>query len=152
MGFAVAANIGLDYAKGQYYCLLNPDVIVSKKTFSSLISYIETHHKVGCIGPKILNSDGSFQITSKRSFPHIMTSFYKLIGLSYLFPKSRIFGKYNLTYLDENEVLKVEALSGAFMLFPSKIYDIVGKFDESFFMYGEDLDYCYRIKNSGYEY
>ena len=141
----------LMHAKGEYYCVLNPDTLVSENTFITLLTYIEDHPQVGCIGPKILNSDGTLQLSSKRSFPHPMAAFFKLTGLSALLPKSRLFGRYNLTYLDEDKIHNVDALSGSFMLFPRKIFEIVGKFDQSFFMYGEDLDYCYRIQKCGYD-
>ena len=151
LGFSKSVNIGLVHANGEYLCLLNPDTLISENTFTSLLDYIINHPKVGCIGPKIMNPDGTLQLACKRSFPHPLTAFFKLIGMSRLFPKSRLFGHYNLTYLDENEIQKVDALSGSFMLIPRKIFQEVGKFDESFFLYGEDLDYCYRIQQCGYE-
>ena len=80
-----------------------------------------------------------------------MPAFFKLIGLSKIFPKSKYFGKYNLTFLDENKIHNVDAISGSFMLFPRLIVDKIGAFDESFFMYGEDLDFCHRIKQFGYD-
>ena len=88
------------------------------------------------------------QLASKRSFPRPIIAFYKLIGLSHLFPKSRHFGRYNLTYLNENHIHSVDAISGSFMLFPRSVLKEVGMLDESFFMFGEDLDFCYRIKQT----
>ena len=115
------------------------------------MKYFEKHQNIGCIGPKILNSDGTLQLACKRSFPNPISAFFKLIGLSRLFPKNKLFGKYNLTYLDENQIHSVEAISGSFMLIPKFIIDKIGIFDESFFMYGEDLDFCHRIKQIGYK-
>ena len=151
LGFSKSVNIGQVHANGEYLCVLNPDTLVSENTFTTLLDYINNHPEVGCIGPKIMNPDGTLQLACRRSFPHPLTAFFKLIGLSRLFPKSPLFGRYNLTYLDENEIHKVDALSGSFMLIPRKIFQVVGEFDESFFMYGEDLDYCYRIQQCGYK-
>jgi len=149
LGFSKAVNIGLEKSKGEYICLLNPDTLVSDDTFKKLLDYITKNENIGCIGPKILNPDGTLQLACKRSFPDPFSAFFKLIGLSRLFPKSRLFGKYNLTFLDENKIHTVDAISGSFMLFPKLIQDKIGTFDESFFMYGEDLDFCHRIKQIG---
>lgn len=149
-GFSQAVNQGLEISSGEYICILNPDTLLSENIFTILINYLSENSNIACVGPKILNSDGTLQLASKRSIPTLMTTFYKLFGLSHLFPKSKIFGKYNLTYLDENKIHKVDAISGAFMLLKKNLISKIGKFDESFFLYGEDLDYCLRIKNSGY--
>ena len=150
LGFAKAVNIGIDKAAGEFICILNPDTLISDNTFKTLLEHISQNPKTGCIGPKILNPNGTLQLACKRSFPSPLTAFFKFIGLSRLFPTSSLFGRYNLTYLNENEIHTVDALSGSFMLFPQNIVDEVGKLDESFFMYGEDLDFCYRIQNAGY--
>ncbi len=150
LGFSKAVNIGLEKSKGEFICLLNPDTLVSDNTFNKLLDYITLNPNTGCIGPKILNPDGTLQLACKRSFPDPFSAFFKLIGLSRLFPKSIRFGKYNLTFLDENKIHDVDAISGSFMLFPKLIVDKIGAFDESFFMYGEDLDFCHRIKQIGY--
>ena len=100
---------------------------------------------------KVLNPDGTLQLACRRSFPGPWTSFTKIAGLSKLFPKSKFFSKYNLTYLDENKVNEVDAISGSFMLFTHEVYKKVGGFDPQFFMYGEDLDLCYRVQQAGYK-
>ena len=150
LGFSKAVNMGINRAVGDNICILNPDTLVSDNTFKTLLQYISDNPQIGCIGPKILNPDGSLQLACKRGFPSPLTAFFKLIGLSRLFPASRLFGRYNLTYLNENEIHTVDALSGSFMLFPQHIVAEVGKLDELFFMYGEDLDFCYRIQKAGY--
>ena len=149
-GFSKAVNIGIDNSNGEFICVLNPDTLVSDNTFHELLDYLKKNQNTGCIGPKILNPDGSLQLPCKRSFPNPLSAFFKLIGLSKIFPKSKYFGKYNLTFLDENKIHNVDAISGSFMLFPKLIVDKIGAFDESFFMYGEDLDFCHRIKQLGY--
>ena len=150
LGFSKAVNIGIDNSNGEFICVLNPDTLVSDNTFHELLDYLKKNQNTGCIGPKILNPNGSLQLSCKRSFPNPLSAFFKLIGLSKIFPKSKYFGKYNLTFLDENKIHNVDAISGSFMLFPRLIVDKIGTFDESFFMYGEDLDFCHRIKQLGY--
>ncbi|BDQ04200.1 glycosyltransferase [Ignavibacterium sp.] len=151
LGFGKANNIGLQLAKGKYILLINPDTLVAEDTFTKLIEFFETHPDAGMVGCKILNPDGSLQLACRRSFPGPWTSFTKVTGLSTLFPKSKLFAKYNLTYLDENQTYEVDAISGSFMMMRKEVYDKVDGFDEQFFMYGEDLDLCFRIQKAGYK-
>ncbi len=151
VGFARANNQALAQCRGRYICLLNPDTIVEEKTFTVLQSFLERHPQAGAVGCKVLNPDGSLQLACRRSFPTPWVAFSKIIGLAALFPKSRIFGRYNLTYLDPEQTAEVEAISGSFMLIRKEVLDQVGLLDETFFMYGEDLDYCYRIRAKGWK-
>jgi len=150
-GFGAANNQGLKLAEGNYILFLNPDCIVSEDTFDKMLSFFESHKDCGLAGCKILNSDGTLQLACRRSFPGPWTSFTKVTGLSNLFPKSRIFARYNLTYLNENQTYEVDAVSGSFMMIRKELYSKVGGFDEQFFMYGEDLDICYRVQKAGYK-
>lgn len=150
-GFGKANNQGLAIAKGKYILFINPDCIVSEDTLDKMISFFGGHSDCALAGCKILNSDGTLQLACRRSFPGPWTSFTKVTGLSNLFPKSRIFARYNLTYLDENKTYEVDAVSGSFMMMRKTVYDNVGGFDEQFFMYGEDLDLCYRIQKAGHK-
>jgi GT2 family glycosyltransferase/lipopolysaccharide/colanic/teichoic acid biosynthesis glycosyltransferase len=151
LGFARANNMALRKAKGDAICLLNPDTLVREDTFRVCIEYLNSHAEVGAVGCKILNPDGSLQLACRRSFPTPWVAFTKVIGLSRLFPGSRVFGKYNLTYLDSNEVAEVDSLSGSFMMVKQKVIKHVGLLDEIFFLYGEDLDWCYRIRQKGWK-
>ena len=151
LGFGKANNIGLKEATGKYILLINPDTIVAEDTFEKMIQFFESNKNVGLAGCKILNPDGTLQLACRRSFPGPWTSFTKVTGLSSLFPNSKIFARYNLTYLDENQTYEVDAISGSFMMMRKEVYDKVGGFDEQFFMYGEDLDLCYRIQKAGYK-
>ncbi len=151
VGFGKANNQGMKLARGKYFVLINPDTIVKEDTFEKMMIFFESNAKTGMAGCKVLNPDGSIQLACRRSFPGPWTSFTKITGLSRLFPKSKIFARYNLTYLDENETYKVDAISGAFMMLRREVYETLGGFDPEFFMYGEDLDFCYRTKNSGYD-
>lgn len=151
LGFSKANNIGLKIAKGEYICLLNPDTIVEEDTLNTMIRFMESHPEAGMAGCKILNPDGTFQLACRRSFPTPWVAFTKIFGLSALFPKSKLFARYNLTYLDENQTYEVDAISGSFMFLRKDVYEKVGGLDESFFMYGEDLDWCFRIKKAGFK-
>ena len=151
IGFSAAVNQGIKSANGEYICFLNPDTLIQEDTFVKLILHLKENSQVGCIGPKILNPDGTLQQSCKRSFPAPLVALPKVLGLSKLFPNSKWFGKYNLTYLDENISHQVDAISGSFMLFPKRIIDEVGDLDQRFFMFGEDLDYAYRVQQAGYK-
>lgn len=151
VGFGAANNIAMLHASGKYFLLINPDTIVREDTFIKMISFFEQNPEAGIAGCKVLNADGSLQLACRRGFPGPWTSFTKVMGLSTLFPKSRLFARYNLTYLDENKTYEVDAVSGAFMMLRKEVYDKIGGFDQEFFMYGEDLDLCYRTQQAGYK-
>ena len=151
VGFARANNLALRRATGNYLLLLNPDTVVQEDTFRAMLGFFESHPDAGLAGCTILNPDGTLQLPCRRSFPTPWVAFTKISGLSALFPRSRIFGKYNLTYLDPDKTYPVDAVSGSFMMLRREVFETVGGLDEAFFMYGEDLDWCYRIKGSGYK-
>lgn len=151
VGFAAANNIALHEARGRYLLLINPDTVVQEDTIKTMVNFFENNQTVGLAGCKILNPDGSLQLACRRSFPTPWIAFTKIVGLSVLFPLSRIFGRYNLTYLNPNETYEVDAVSGSFMFLRREVYEQVGGLDEQFFMYGEDLDWCYRIQQAGWK-
>lgn len=150
IGFARANNAALRMARGKFLALVNPDTIAQEDTFSTLLAFMREYEDAGMVGCKILNPDGSLQLACRRSFPTPWVAFTRLTGLSYLFPKSRWFGRYNLSYLPEDEVAAVEAISGSFMLMRREAFEQVGLLDEDFFLYGEDLDWCYRTIEAGW--
>ncbi len=151
VGFGAANNQALQIAEGKYLLLINPDTIIKENTLKEMIGFFENHPDAGIAGCKVLNPDGTLQLACRRGFPGPWTSFTKVMGLSRLFPKSRLFARYNLTFLPENETYEVDAVSGAFMMLRSELYRKIGGFDPRFFMYGEDLDLCYRAQKSGYK-
>jgi O-antigen biosynthesis protein len=151
LGFSRANNIGMKVAKGKYILLINPDTLVSEDTLGKMTDFFQQNPKVGLAGCKILNPDGTLQLACRRSFPGPWTSFCKVTGLSNLFPQSRLFAKYNLTFLDPDQSYEVDAISGSFMMFRKELYEKIGGLDENFFMYGEDLDFCYRTQKAGYK-
>jgi len=151
IGFGKACNIGVEAARGEYLLLLNPDTVISANTLSDAVEFMEAHPKAGLMGPKILNPDGSLQLSCRRSIPTPAVAFYYFAGLSYLFPKSKRFGRYHLTYMDEDTMAQVDVISGSFMFMRRLLFKEIGGFDKRFFMYGEDIDLCYRITHAGRE-
>ncbi len=151
VGFGKANNQGLAIAKGDYVLFLNPDTIVPEDCFTKCISFFEKNNDCGALGIRMLDGCGNFLPESKRSFPTPITSFFKLVGLAKLFPKSTVFNKYALGYLDENKNHEVDVLAGAFMMVRKEMIDATKGFDEVFFMYGEDVDLSYRIQQTGYK-
>lgn len=146
LGFAKANNQGVSAASGKYILILNPDTILQEDTINKCINFFESTNDIGILTCKLVLPNGKLDLACRRSFPSSSVAFYRIIGLSKLFPKNKIFGKYNLTYLDENSTYEVDAVCGAFMLMKKDLFCKVGGFDEEYFMYGEDLDLCYRIK------
>jgi O-antigen biosynthesis protein len=151
VGFSRANNQAIRKATGEYILLLNPDTVVEEDTFAKVTGFMDNHPEAGGLGIKMIDGKGNFLPESKRGLPTPWVAFYKMFGLSKLFPKSRKFGKYHLSYLNENEIHEIEILAGAFMLLRKKALDKVGLLDEDFFMYGEDIDLSYRIIQGGYK-
>jgi len=145
LGFAKANNQAIERATGDYIWLLNPDTLIQGDTPMKLIEVMETDQGIGMLGCKILNDDGSLQLACRRSFPTPWVALTKLTGLAKLFPRSKWFGRYNMTHLDPEEAYEVEAISGSCMFIRREALEQVGLLDETFFMYGEDLDWCYRF-------
>jgi GT2 family glycosyltransferase len=150
-GFSKANNQAIKLAVGEFVLLLNPDTVVEESTFEKCLSFMNDHPDAGAAGVKMIDGKGHFLPESKRSLPTPAIAFFKVFGLSAIFPKSKIFGRYHLGYLDRNQVHSVEILSGAFMFLRKNTIDKVGYLDEDYFMYGEDIDYCYRILKNGYK-
>jgi GT2 family glycosyltransferase len=151
LGFAKANNLGLKRAQGKFLLLINPDTLVQEDTLRVMIKFFLENPDVGLAGCKVLNPDGTFQLACRRSFPRPWVAFSKMIGLSAFFPHSRLLGRYNLTYLSPDETYEIDAVSGSFMMVRREAYEQVGGLDEEFFMYGEDLDWCYRIQQAGWK-
>ncbi len=151
LGFSKANNQAIRIATGEYILLLNPDTVVEEDTFIKVTEFMDQHTDAGGLGVKMIDGKGTFLPESKRGLPTPMVAFYKIFGLSTIFPKSKIFSKYHLGYLNNNEVHEIEILAGAFMLMRKKTLDKVGLLDEDYFMYGEDIDLSYRILKGGYK-
>lgn len=150
-GFAKANNKAITIAQGDYILFLNPDTLVPEDCFETCMAFLKSNDRAGALGIKMIDGSGNFLKESKRAFPSPLTSLYKLSGLSMLFPRSKTFAKYHLGYLSENENHEVDVLAGAFMMVPRKVLKEIGNFDESFFMYGEDVDLSFRVQKAGHK-
>ena len=151
LGFSKANNLAIKKATGQYILFLNPDTIVPEDCFEKCLAFFSTHHDAGGLGVHMVDGNGNFHKESKRNFPAPNVSFFKMTGLSSLFPNSKLFAAYYAGHLPENKTASVEVLSGAFMMISKKIMDRVKGFDEDYFMYAEDIDLSFRIKKTGFK-
>ncbi len=154
-GYAYANNLGLRAILSQpdeprYVLLLNPDTVLPDDALAQMIAFMETHPDAGIAGPKLVMTDGQIDLACRRSFPDPENSIYHVLGLTRRFPKHPRFGRYNLTFMDENQVALVDSVVGAFMMIRTLALRQAGLLDESFFMYGEDLDLAMRIKARGW--
>ncbi|HNS50928.1 MAG TPA: glycosyltransferase family 2 protein [Anaerolineae bacterium] len=157
-GYAAGNNLGLRaYGFGtqtpaaRYALLLNPDTLIAPHALADLLAFLEARPQAGIAGPRLVREDGSLDKACRRGFPTPEVAFYRMSGLSSLFPKSRRFGRYNLTYLSPNLTTEVDSVVGACMLIRGQVLADVGLLDEQYFMYAEDLDLCYRAKERGWQ-
>ena len=159
VGFPAANNQGfraLGFEQGggddapRYALALNPDTALPPDALRDMVAYMDADERIGAAGPKLVMLDGKLDMACRRSFPTPEVSFYRMVGLSKLFPRSRRFGRYNMTYLDPDVETEVDSVTGAFMMVRRAAIQRVGLFDDEFFMYGEDLDWAFRIKQAGW--
>ncbi len=160
VGYPAANNqglrlLGFDQGAGatapRYALLLNPDTELPPEALAGMVAFMDARPEIGVAGPRLVRPDGSLDMACRRSFPSPEISFYRMSGLGRLFPRSRRFGRYNLTYLDEHETVEVDSVVGAYMQVRREAIDKVGLLDSTFFMYGEDLDWAFRIKAAGWK-
>ncbi len=135
----------------RYALLLNPDTVLPAEGLAMMLEFMDQHPEAGVAGPKLVLEDGSLDLACRRSFPTPQVACYRMLGLSKLFPRHPRFGRYNLTYLNPDQVAKVDSVVGAFMLLRGEAIQQAGLLDEDFFMYGEDLDWAYRITQAGWK-
>ncbi|MEM8862437.1 MAG: glycosyltransferase family 2 protein [Chloroflexota bacterium] len=146
----VALGVGTDDAP-RYVLLLNPDTELPADCLTTYVQWMDENQKVGVVGPRLVLPDGSLDLACRRSFPSPTVSMHRMLGLSKLFPNSPTFGRYNMSYLPEDQLTEVDSVVGAFMMVRTEAIDEVGMLDEIFWMYGEDLDWAKRIKDSGWQ-
>lgn len=151
VGFSKACNQVIPKAKGEYVLLLNPDTVVIDNAVSKMAAFLDNNPEYGAVGPKILNEDGTLQLACRRAFPSPAAAFFRLTYLSKLFPGHPLFAKYNMTYIDPEKAASVDALSGSCMMVRKNVIDKIGLLDEDIFMFGEDIDWCWRIKQAGWQ-
>ena len=161
-GFAYANNLGLRHAgfaadgtpeqnAPRYALLLNPDTLLPPKALADMVEFLDSRPDTGAAGPKLVRPDGSLDLACRRAFPTPEVSFYRMVGLSKLFPHSKKFGRYNMTFVDPDELLEVDSVVGAFMMVRREAIAQAGLLDETYFMYGEDLDWAYQIKANNWK-
>ena len=150
-GFSKANNQAIRQAQGRYILLLNPDTIITERTLTDCVHYLDQHPEAGATGASMYGSNGRFAWESRRGIPTPWTSFCKMVGLCALFPHSRLFGRYYMRYLDRTEPNYIEVISGAFNMLRREALEQVGLLDETFFMYGEDIDLSYRLLQGGWK-
>jgi len=159
-GFAHGNNVGLkSFGFGErssddlprYALLLNPDTVTPPDAFVQMMAFMDAHPEVGVAGPKLVRLDGSLDLACRRGFPTPAASFYHFVKLDKLFPHNPRFGRYNLTYLDPDQLAEVDSVNGAFILVRAQAIEEAGLLDEDFFFGGEDLDWAYRIKAAGWK-
>lgn len=161
-GFAYANNLGLRRAgfdsdgtpqphSPRYTLLLNPDTLLPPTALTDMLAFMDSHPQAGAVGPKLVRLDGSLDLACRRAFPTPEVSFYRMVGLSKIFPRSQKFGRYNMTFADPDKLLEVDSVVGAFMMVRREAIAQAGLLDETYFMYGEDLDWAYQIKAKGWK-
>ncbi|WP_134683472.1 glycosyltransferase family 2 protein [Brevibacillus migulae] len=151
LGFSKANNQAMKRAAGRYILLLNSDTVVNSDTLEIMVNFMDLHPEIGAGGCKVLLPDGGLDKACRRGFPTPSASLYYLLGLSKMFPNSPKFNQYQLGHLDPDQDYPVDCLVGAFMIVRRETIEQVGLLDEEFFMYGEDVDWCYRIKQHGWQ-
>jgi hypothetical protein len=150
VGFAKANNIGIQKASGDYILLLNPDTLVKQNSIKKLLQFLQNNQTYGAVGPMIMEKSGKIQLTCARNFPSLLTEFFWISTLNRRLPHNKIIGRYLMSYWNHKDSKEVSCLSGACMLIKANLLKDLNGFDESFFMYGEDVDLCFRIKQNGY--
>ena len=151
LGFGKGCNLAEKQATKPFLFFINPDTVVSRDSFTKVLDFMEEHPESGTVGCRILNEDGTLQWACRRSFPTIISAVSKTVGLAAMFPKSKLLASYNMTYADPDAVTEVDAISGSFFCIKRDLYESLKGFDEDYFMYGEDLDLCFRTKAAGYK-
>lgn len=152
VGFAAGNNVGLKQSTGRYAVLLNADTEISPDTIEVMVSFMDSNPKVGiATGKLVLAVNGKLDKACRRSFPTPWVSAARMSGLSKIFPKSKLFNKYNFEYLSEDEAYEIDSCVGAFEMIRREAMDKIGYLDETFYMYGEDIDWCYRVKQAGWQ-
>jgi GT2 family glycosyltransferase len=148
-GFSKGNNVGLDQSSGEVILFLNPDTAVEPDVLEECYKKINSDKQIGFLSCRLIKEDGSLDISARRAFPNPVNSFYRFTNLDKVFPK--YFGSYNLRSIPEDQEQEVDSVVGAFMMVRRDVIDKIGKWDEDFFMYGEDIEYCYRAKQAGYK-
>jgi GT2 family glycosyltransferase len=149
LGFTRANNQAIARCRSDLVLLLNPDTLIQDGALDKMVQFMDEHPEVGVSGCRVENPDGSLQLACRRSIPTPQVAFYRMTGLSRLFPHSKVMAKYNLTYLDPDQPHEVDAVSGAFLMIRRQVVNQIGMLDETFWIFGEDIDWCIRAQKAG---
>ncbi|HXN92407.1 MAG TPA: glycosyltransferase family 2 protein [Candidatus Sulfotelmatobacter sp.] len=151
LGYGRAANVGLERCQGRFILLLSTDVVVDPQCVGRLADFLLTRPDAGAVGPRLLLANGKLDPDARRAFPIPSTLFFQTVGLSKLFPKSPRFGRHNMGHVADTDVHEMDAGTAACLMLRTSALDRVGFFDPRYFMFGEDLDLCYRLKLGGWK-
>ena len=151
LGFSKANNVGVKESKGRYILFLNPDTVIQKDTLEKMVEFMDKTKDAGAATCKVLLPSGNIDDSCHRGFPTPWNSFCHFSGLAKVFPKTKIFCGYNLSFLDMTKTHEIDALAGSFMIVKREAGEDVGWWDEDYFFYGEDLDFCYMLKEKGWK-
>jgi len=151
LGFSKANNLGTEKSKGRYVLFLNPDTVVYEDSLLNMVKFMDEHTKAGAATCKLVMPNGKLDDAAHRGFPNPWNSFSYFSGLSKVFPKSKLFGGYNLGFLDISKTHEIDACAGAFMMVRRQAGEKIGWWDEDYFFYGEDLEFCFRLKGEGWK-
>ncbi len=149
-GYSAACNKGIRDSSGKYLLILNPDTVVSSDAFVNALAFMDEHPDAGAAGARMTDGNGRFLPESKRGYPSPLTSLFRLTGMGWLFPRSALFNAYYMGNMPEDQLCRADILTGAFMLIRRETLDKTGLFDTTYFMYGEDIDLSWRIRQAGY--
>jgi hypothetical protein len=150
VGFARANNQALRLSRGRYALLLNPDTVILDQSLVQMVHVMDQHPDIGALGPKVLTAQRAIDLRCARRFPGLLSELFELTRLSARFPQNRLFGHYLMSYWGHDDDRDVDALSGACLMVRRDAFEEVGMMDEDFFMYAEDIDWCYRFKKAGW--
>lgn len=151
LGFSKGNNVGVKKSHGEYVLFLNPDMVVEEGTIDGMVSFLKETPDAGSATPAVFLPNGKLDDSCHRGFPTPWNSFTYFSGLSKSFPKSKLFAGYNMTYLDFSQTHEIDSLAGSFLLVSRELGEKLHWWDEDYFFYGDDIDFCYRIKKHGYK-
>jgi GT2 family glycosyltransferase len=149
-GYTIAINKALEKSKGENILILNPDSILEQKSIDTLLKFLKYNENAGIVGPKVINELGLFQASCRRGIATPLAVFSYFLGFAKLFKKNRLFTGYQLNHLDEDYISQVDGVSGSCMIIKREVVNKIGHFDERFFAYQEDSDFCLRAKKEGW--
>jgi len=151
LGFAKGNNVGVKKTNSKYLLFLNSDTVINKSSLVKPLKYLQRYPGVGALTIKLILADGTTDYDNRRGFPTPWNTFCRLFGLSKIFPNSLYFNSYHLGFKEIEHPTTVPVIAGSYLMISSKLFDQIGRWDEDYFFYGEDIDICYRLQQAGYQ-